>query len=131
MRFWPPSLLPSPCCDLNPSISTDRRECCAASKPNRRRVQVVLTHAAEDSENLPHVSSDSDEIDDLLLTAHAHPAKKNWSKGQGQEQKHLVNNIGMLPYSFVLTVDCDGYCRTAEAAVLETGTLLVGQLIRP
>jgi hypothetical protein len=23
-------------------------------------------------------------------------------------------------------VGCDGYCRTAEAAVLETGTLLVG-----
>jgi hypothetical protein len=30
-----------------------------------------------------------------------------------------------------LTVGCDGYCRTAEAAVLETGTLLVGQLTRP
>jgi hypothetical protein len=28
-------------------------------------------------------------------------------------------------------VGCDGYCRTAEAAVLETGTLLVGQLTRP
>jgi hypothetical protein len=28
-------------------------------------------------------------------------------------------------------VGCDGYCRTAEAAVLETGMLLVGQLTRP
>jgi hypothetical protein len=32
---------------------------------------------------------------------------------------------------FVKAVGCDGYCRTAEAAVLETGTLLVGQLTRP
>jgi hypothetical protein len=28
-------------------------------------------------------------------------------------------------------VGCDGYCCTAEAAVLETGMLLVGQLTRP
>jgi hypothetical protein len=28
-------------------------------------------------------------------------------------------------------VGCDGYCRTAEAVVLETGILLVGQLTRP
>jgi hypothetical protein len=33
--------------------------------------------------------------------------------------------------SYVPTVDCDGYCRTAEVAVLETGTPLVGQLTRP
>ena len=74
----------------------------AASKPSRRRVQVVLTRASEEKENLPHVSSDS-EIDDPLQTAHAHPAQKDSSKGQEQEQKYLFNNIDTLPDPFILT----------------------------
>jgi len=43
-------------------------------KPSRHRVQVVLTRTTEEKENLSHVSSDSDEIDDPLQTAYAHPS---------------------------------------------------------
>ena len=77
-----------------------RKKSKAASKPSRRRVQVVLTHAREEKENFPQVSSD--EIDDPLQTAHAHPA-------QEQEKKYTVNNIYTLPDPFVLTSDdeCD------------------------
>jgi len=90
-----------------------RKKSKAASKPSRRRVQVVLTRATEEKENLPHVPSDSDEIDDPLQTAHAHPAQKNQSKGQEQEQeqeqKHLFSNIDTLPDPFILTSsdECD------------------------
>jgi len=85
-----------------------RKKSKAASKPSRRRVQVVLTRATEEKENLPHIPSDSDEIDDPLQTAHAHPAQKNQSKGQEQEQKHLFN-IDTLPDPFILTSsdECD------------------------
>jgi len=86
-----------------------RKKSKAASKPSRRRVQVVLTRATEEKENLPHVLSGSDEIDDPLQTAHAHPAQKNQSKGQEQEQKHLFNDIDTLPDPFILTSsdECD------------------------
>ena len=70
----------------------------AASKPSRRRVQVVLTHAKEEKENLPHVSSDSDdEIDDPLV--HARSTQKTPSKRQG----HWSTIIDALPDPFVLT----------------------------
>ena len=75
-----------------------RKKSKAASKPGRRRVQVVLTHAKE-KENLPHVS---DEIDDPLQTAHAHHAQKNPSKEQEQEWKYTINDIYTLPDPFVL-----------------------------
>ena len=78
-----------------------RKKSKAASKPSRRRVQVVLTHAKE-KENLLHVSSDSDEIDDPLQTAHAHHAQKNPSKEQEQEWKYTINDIYTLPDPFVL-----------------------------
>jgi hypothetical protein len=71
----------------------------AASKPSRRRIQVVLTRATEEKENLPHASSGS-EIDDPL---HAHPVQKGPSKGQEQEPKLLFNNIHTLPDPFILT----------------------------
>jgi hypothetical protein len=59
-----------------------RKKSKAASKPSMRRVQVVLIRSTENNENLPHVPSDSDEIDDPLQTAHAHLAQKNQSKEQ-------------------------------------------------
>ena len=84
-----------------------RKKSKAASKPSRRRVQVVLTHAREEKENFPNVSSD--EIDDPLQTANAHPAQKNSSKEQEQEKKYTINDIYTLPDPFVLTSDdeCD------------------------
>ncbi len=81
-----------------------RKKPTAASKQSRRRLQVVLTHATEEKENLPHVSSDSDdEIDGRLV--HAHSAQKNPSKEQEQEQKQKrwSTIIEALPDPFVLT----------------------------
>jgi hypothetical protein len=86
-----------------------RKNSKVASKPSRHRVQVVLARATEEKENLPHLSSDSDSINDPLLTAHAHPVQKNQSQGQELEQKHLFNNIDTLPDPFILTSsdECD------------------------
>src|SRR5258706_3455937 len=44
--------------------ATARKKPKAASKPNRRRLQVVLTHATEEKENRPLDSDDSDDSDD-------------------------------------------------------------------
>ena len=81
-----------------------RKKSKAASKPSRRRVQVVLTQAKEEKENLPHVTSDSDdEIDDPLV--YGHSTQKTPSKRQG----HWSTIIDALPDPFVLTSsdECD------------------------
>ena len=110
-----------------------RKKSKAASKPSRHRVQVVLTHAVEEKENIPRVSSNSDdEIDDPLQSTHAQPAKRNPSKGQEQEreQEHLFKHIDNLPDPFVLTSDdeCDdplegGQSETKAATVGEPDTV--------
>ena len=88
-----------------PLVSANaRKKSKAASKPNRRRVQVVLTQATEEKENLPHVSSDSDdEIDDPLV--HSRPTQKTPNKRQG----HWAAIMDALPDPFVLTSsdECD------------------------
>jgi len=61
--------------------ATARKKPKAASKSSRRRLQVVLTHATEEKENLPLVSDD--EIDDPLV--HAHSAQKKPEQGAGAE----------------------------------------------
>ena len=72
-----------------------RKKSKAASKPSRRRVQVFLTQAAQEKENLPHVSSDSDdEIDDPLIHTQKSPSKR---------QGHWSTIIAALPDPFVLT----------------------------
>ena len=81
------------------------------SKPTRHRIQVVLTHTKQEKENHLPLSSDSDEIDDPLQATQF--AKRNLSKGKGQEQVPVhaqsIYNIENLPDPFLLTSEdeCD------------------------
>ena len=95
-----------PFADANANANTTRntKKSKAASKPSRRRVQVVLAHAKEEKENLPHVASDSDdEIDDPLAHAQKNPSKRQERKNK---KEYTIDN---LPDPFVLTSsdECD------------------------
>ena len=110
--------------NANTNANANARNSKATSRPSRRRVQVVLTHAREEKENLPPVSDSDSEIDDPL--AHA---QKNPSKGQEQKKKQKKNQeytIDTLPDPFVLTSsdECDD---PLEGAQSETNGATAGE----
>ena len=91
------------------TITNAKKNPKAASEPTRHRIQVVLTHNKEEKENLPCVSSESDEIDDPILTTQL--ARRDPSKDQErvQAQDQLLYDIKTLPDPFLLTSEdeCD------------------------